>query len=90
MSYSRIRVYYYGDGLSCDGTATRQGVEKKITLDLPKRVIAYGDAHGYSSLSVDYSRDHIIIRGGYTTLMDTDFNGSSSEYIKRITRYEWL
>ncbi|MCR4665144.1 MAG: hypothetical protein K5660_07235 [Paludibacteraceae bacterium] len=90
MSYSKIRVYYYGDGISLDGTNTRQGVEKKITITLPKKVVEYGDRYGYGSLSISYSGDHIIIRGGGDTLMDQDFNGASKEYITRITRYEWL
>lgn len=90
MSYSKIRVHYYGDGISCDSTNTRQGVEKKVTLALPKKVTTYGDAHGYSSLSVSYSLDHIIIKGGYETLMDVDINASSREYITRIISYEWL
>ena len=90
MSYSKIQVRYYGDGLACNGRNTRQDVEKKVTITLPKRVIEYGDKYGYSRLSVDYNRDHIIITGGGETLLDKDINGGSIEYIKRIVGYEWL
>lgn len=90
MSYSKIRVFYHGDGISLTSTEARQDVQKKITLPLPQKAIKYGDAHGYSSISVDYSLDHIILRGGGETLMDVDINGESREYIRRIDSYEWL
>lgn len=92
MSYSKIRVYYYGDGINSaqSGINTRQNVEKKVTLVLPKRVKEYGDSRGYSSISVDYLRDHIILKGGGEVLMDVDFNAGSNEYIRSITKYEWL
>ena len=93
MSYTKIQVRYYGDGIACNGRNTRQGVEKKVTITLPKRVIEYGDKHGYSRMVVDYrryNRDHIIIKGGGETLLDKDINGGSNEYIERIVGYEWL
>ena len=90
MSYSKIRVFYHGDGISLTSTNARQDVQKKITLPLPKKVINYGETHGYSSIRVDYHQDHIILKGGGETLMDVDFNGESKEYIRRIDSYEWL
>ena len=58
---------------------------------LPKKVQEYGDEHGYGSLSLDYSGDHLIIRGGGDTLMDLDINGTNNnEYIRDIVSYEWL
>lgn len=90
MSYSKIRVYYYGDGISLTSTNTRQNVEKKITLALPNRVKEYGDRNGYGGITVTYDLDHIILKVGCTELMNVDINGESSEYIRRITRYEWL
>ncbi len=90
MSYSKIQVRYYGDGIACTGRNTRQDVEKKVTITLPKRVIEYGDKYGYSNMRVSCSLDHIIIKGGGETLLDKDINGGSSEYITRIVDYEWL
>lgn len=94
MSYTKIQVRYYGDGLNTNQSVnTRKSVEKKVTITLPKRVIEYGDKYGYSSMVVDYdiyNRDHIIIKGGGVTLLDKDINGGSNEYITRIVDYEWL
>ena len=89
MSYTKIRIEYYGDGIACNGRDTRKGVLKKATIALPKKVTEYGDAHGYSSLSVSYSADHLIIKGGWETLMDKDINASSREYISRLVSYDW-
>ena len=90
MSYSKIQVRYYGDGISLDGKNTRQNVEKKVTIPLPKKVIEYGDFYGYDSMYVTSYLDHLIIKGGGATLLDKDINGSSREYISRIVGYEWL
>lgn len=90
MSYSKIQIRYYGDGVNYFGNA-RQGMLKTVTITLPKRVIEYGDKYGYSKMSVDYYFDRIIIVGGDgETLLDKDINGGSNEYIKRIAGYEWL
>lgn len=89
MSYTKIRIEYYGDGIAWNGRNTRQGVLKKATIALPKKVTEYGDAHGYSSLSVSKCADHLIIRGGGETLMDKDINASSQEYIKQLVSYDW-
>lgn len=89
MSYSKIQIRYYGDGVNIFGNA-RQGMLKTVTITLPKRVIEYGDKYGYSRMSVDYYYDHIIISGGGEILLDKDINGRSNEYITRIAGYEWL
>lgn len=90
MAYSKIRVFYHGDGISLTNTNARQYVQKKITLPLPQKVTKYGDTYGYNSISVGHYQDHIILKGGGETLMDVDFNGESKEYIRYIDRYEWL
>jgi len=90
MSYSKIEIRYHGDGISLDGTQTKQGVQKKVTLSLNKKVQTYGDQHGYDQLTVSFSLDHVIIYGGGNTLMDTDINAGSREYISRIDGYDWL
>ena len=91
MSYTKIRVRYYGDGINSNQSVnTRQGVVKKVTITLPKRVIEYGDKHGYSYMHVTHNEDHIIIRACGETLLDQDINGGSNEWIKRIVDYEWL
>ena len=92
MSYTKIHIEYYGDGIACNGRDTRQGVLKKATIALPKKVTEYGDAHGYSSLHVGYRSDHLIIRAGGCfgeTLMDKDINASSQEFIKQLVSYDW-
>ena len=91
MSYTKIHIEYYGDGIACNGRDTRQGVLKKAPIALPKKVTEYGDAHGYSSLHVSFSYDHLIIKAGYfgETLMDKDINASSREYIKQLVSYDW-
>lgn len=91
MSYSKIEIHYRGDGInSAQGVNTRQGVVKKRAVSLNKKVQDYGDKYGYSSLRVDYSLDHLIIRGGGETLLDKDINGDSNEYIRSIESYDWL
>lgn len=92
MSYSKIRIYYRGDGINSaqSGINTRQEVEKKVTLALPKRVKEYGDSNGYGSIFVDHRYDHVILRGGGEVLMDVDINAGSNEYIRIITKHEWL
>lgn len=89
MSYSKLEVRFIGDGAPCNGTKARDG-EKKRVISLPKRVQEYGDRYGYSSLTVTYSLDHLIIKYGSTVLMDTDINGTNNnEYIRSIVSYEW-
>lgn len=91
MSCKKIRIYYYGDGVNTKSSAkTRQGVEKKATLNLPKKVVAYGEENGFDEIYVTFHKDHLILKGGGEVLMDTDFNGGSNEYIEEITKYEWL
>ena len=91
MSYSKIQVNYYGDGVnSQQAVNTRQGVVKKATITLSNKVKEYGDKYGYDSIVVDFSLDHIILKGGGSILLDKDINGSSNEYIKRIESYCWI
>ncbi len=92
MSYTKIRVNYTTDGLNTKACVnTRKDVVKKATLPLPKKLQEYGNKYGYHSLSVTYSLDHLIIRGGGEELMNLDINGTdNNEYIKRIVSYEWL
>lgn len=90
MSNSKIRIYYQGDG--CDGRATNcSQLEKKATITLSKMVKEYGDKYGYDKIKISYSGDHLILRGEKSEiLMDSDINGSSIEYITKLTRWEWL
>lgn len=93
MSYSKLEVRFIGDGTPCNGTKARGG-EKKRVISLPKRVQEYGDRYGYSSLTVTYYRDHLIIKTGGVlgeVLFDRDINGDANfEYITRIVDYTWL
>ena len=92
MSYSKLEVRFIGDGLRMDGHNARGG-EKKRVITLPKKVIEYGDRHGYSSLYVTYDCDHLIIKGGRygEVLFDRDINGEDNrEYIRDIVSYEWI
>lgn len=92
MSYSKLVIRYTTDGLNTVNRSvkTRQDVVKKKTLYVSKKVQEYGDRYGYNSLSLDYHQDHIIIKYGYETLMDTDINGTgNNEYIRSIEGYDW-
>ena len=92
MSYTKLEVRYITDGINSVNRSvkTRQNVVKKKTLILPKKVQEYGNRYGYNSLSLDYHQDHIIIKYGYETLMDTDINGAgNNEYIRGIESYDW-
>lgn len=91
MSYTKLEIRYTTDGVNTQACVnTRQG-EKHRTISLPKKVQEYGDRYGYSSLTVTYSLDHLIIRYDNTVLMDTDINGSNNnEYIRSIVSYEWM
>ena len=92
MSYTKLNIRYTTDGINTEslGVKTREG-EKHRTIALPKKVQEYGDAHGYSSLRLDYYRNHLLIKGGGETLMNLDINGTNNnEYIRRIVSYEWL
>lgn len=90
MSYTKLEVRYTTDGTNTLASVkTRQG-EKHKTIYLPKRVQEYGDSHGYASLDISYSLDHLIIRGGGEVLFDQDINGTNNnEYIRSIVSYEW-
>jgi len=90
MSYSKLEVRYTTDGINTRASVnTRQG-EKHKTITLSKKVQEYGDRYGYSSISVGYSYDHIILRGGGEVLFDQDINGTNNnEYIRSIVSYEW-
>lgn len=91
MSCKKIRIYYYGDGINTNSSGkTRKNVEKKATINLPKKVINYGEENGYDDIDVTFYKDNLILKGGGEVLMDTDFNGGSNEYIEEIIRYEWL
>ena len=91
MSYTKLNIVYYTDGLNTKASVNTRTGNKHRTIALPKKVQEYGDAHGYSSLRVDYIADHLIIKGGHETLMDTDINGTNNnEYIRGIVSYEWL
>lgn len=91
MSYSKIQVNYYGDGInSQQAVTTRQGVVKKATITLSNKVKEYGDKYGYDSIVVDFSLDHIILKGGGSVLLDKDINGASNEFIKKIESYHWI
>lgn len=91
MSYSKIQVRYYGDGISLTGVQAREGMLKKVTLTLPKRVIEYGDEHGYYSIRVDYDCDHLILKAADgKVLLDKDINAGSKEYIRQIVDYDWM
>ena len=91
MSKTKLKIVYVTDGRNTKASVnTRQG-EKYRTIALPKKVQEYGDKNGYSSLYLDYSLDHLIIRGGGETLMDLDINGTNNdEWIRGIVSYEWL
>ena len=91
MSYTKLEIRYTTDGINTQASVnTRQG-EKHRAISLPKKVQEYGDRYGYSSLTVTYSLDHLIIKYGSTVLMDTDINGTNNnEYIRSIVSYEWM
>lgn len=91
MSYTKLEIRYTTDGINTSASVkTRQG-EKHRTIALPKKVQEYGDRYGYSSLRLEYSLDHLIIKGGSEVLMDLDINGTNNnEYIRSIVSYEWL
>ena len=90
MSYSKLKITYYTDGLNTNASVnTRQG-NKHRTLALPQKVQEYGDKYGYSRITFDYSLDHLILKGGSEVLMDIDINGTNNnEYIRGIVSYEW-
>lgn len=92
MSYSKIDIHYKTDGINTlKSVDTRQGVVKHKVISLPEKVQKYGDRYGYSSLTVTYSLDHVIIKGGSEVLLDRDINGTNNnEYIRSIVSYEWL
>ena len=92
MSYTKLKITYYTDGVNTQsyGVKTRQG-NKHRTLALPQKVQEYGDKYGYNNISLTYSGDHLILRGGYEDLMDIDINGTNNnEYIRGIVSHEWL
>ena len=91
MSKTKLKIVYKTDGVNTKASVnTRQG-DKHRTIALPKKVQEYGDKNGYSSLSLDYNNDHLIICGGGDTLMDLDINGTNNdEWIRGIISYEWL
>lgn len=90
MSYTKLEIRYTTDGINTQASVNTRDGEKHRTLALPKKVQEYGDRYGYSSLTVTYSLDHLIIKYGSTVLMDTDINGTNNnEYIRSIVSYEW-
>ena len=82
MSYTKLEFYYLGD----EG---RESLKRKV-ISLPKVVQEFGDKYGYNELTVSYSGDRIIIKHHNRILMDKDFNGSSTEYIRNLLIYEWI
>lgn len=90
MSYSKLKITYYTDGVNTNASVnTRQG-NKHRTLALPQKVQEYGDKYGYSRITIDYRMDHLILKGGGEVLMDIDINGTNNnEYIRGIVSYEW-
>lgn len=90
MSYSKLKITYYTDGVNTNASVnTRQG-NKHRTLALPQKVQEYGDKYGYSRITIDYRLDHLILKGGGEVLMDIDINGTNNnEYIRGIVSYEW-
>lgn len=84
MSYTKLEVHY----TTVVACLTREG-EKMKTITLPKKVVEYGDKYGYSSISIDYKLDHIVLKGGSTILMDVDINGSDNKYIGAIVSTKW-
>ena len=90
MSYSKITVYYYGDGIALNGKNTRQNVLKKKTINLTKKIQDYIDDHGTGSIQIRGNQDHLEIYGGSTLLFDQDINGDSREYISSIQNWEWI
>lgn len=93
MSYSKLEVHYTTDGINTTSSVNTRaaGTVKKKTVTLPKKVQDFGDKRGYSSISISYDKDHLILRGGGETLMDLDINGTNNnEYIRSIVKTEWL
>lgn len=90
MSYTKLKVYYQGDGDNYGNTTSQ--LEKKITINLPVQAKKYGDENGYDKISITYSCDHLILKGSNgQTLFDRDVNGEdNNEFITKITRYEWI
>lgn len=91
ISYTKLKITYYTDGVNTRSYVnTRQG-DKYKTLSLPQKVQEFGDRNGYGSISIDYSLDHLILKGHGEVLMDIDINGTNNnEYIRGIVSYEWL
>ena len=91
MNYTKLEIRYTTDGINTRASVNTRDGEKHRTLALPKKVQEYGDKYGYSSLTISYDDDHLIIKYGSTVLMDTDINGTNNnEYIRRIVSYEWM
>ena len=91
VSYSKIQIRYYGDGVnSRQDVNTRQNVIKKVTLTLPNRVKAFGEDFGYDTIQIGFNGDHIMLTGNDTTLLDKDINGESNEYVESIVDWEWI
>lgn len=91
VSYSKIQIRYYGDGVnSRQDVNTRQNVIKKVTLALPNRVKAFGEDFGYDAIQINFNGDHIMLTGNGTTLLDNDINGESNEYVESIVDWEWI
>lgn len=91
VSYSKIQIRYYGDGVnSRQDVNTRQNVIKKVTLTLPNRVKAFGEDFGYDTIQIGFNGDHIMLTGNGTTLLDNDINGESNEYVESIVDWEWI
>ena len=92
IRYTKVEIQYTGDGLNTSQNInTRQNVIKKKLLPLNKKAQDYGYTHGWNSLNISYSCDHIIIKieGTSTKLQDNDINEGSNEYICSIVSYTW-
>lgn len=90
MSYSKLEIRYTTDGLNTKASVNTRTGEKHRTIGLSKKVQEYGDRYGYENIVIDYSGDHVILKGGGETLMDQDINGANNnEYICSIVSHEW-
>ena len=91
VSYSKIQIRYYGDGVnSRQDVNTRQNVIKKATLPLTNRVKVFGEEFGYDTIQISFNGDHIMLIGNGNTLLDNDINGESNEYIESIVDWTWI
>ena len=64
MSYSKLKVYYQGDGSNTwNVLGTTSQLEKKNTITLPVQAKKYGDENGYDKIIITSFQDHLILKG---------------------------